>query len=80
VDIRIKPGQPLAYLRRAPMWLVLLAAAPPSRGPDEMIPRAGSSSMRNGSAFALNVTQTAYIREWRATADEDGHYCFAGAL
>jgi hypothetical protein len=36
--------------------------------------------MRNGSAFALNVTQTAYIREWRATADEDGHYCFAGAL
>src|SRR5262249_27027000 len=26
MDIRIKPGQPLAYLRRAPMWLVLLAS------------------------------------------------------
>jgi hypothetical protein len=26
VDIRIKPGQPPAYLRRAPMWLVLLAS------------------------------------------------------
>ena len=26
VDILIKPGEPLAYLRRAPMWLVLLAS------------------------------------------------------
>src|SRR5215831_2028497 len=26
VDIRIKPSHPLTYLRRAPMWLVLLAS------------------------------------------------------
>jgi hypothetical protein len=29
--------------------------------------------------FILPTSEIA-IREWRATADEDGHYCFAVAL
>jgi hypothetical protein len=50
VDIRIKPGQPLAYLRRAPTWLVLLASHDQHLDPDRQLigmpvrsPRAGGA-------------------------------------
>jgi hypothetical protein len=31
-----------------------------------------------GGEVALGVPS--FVRKWRATADEDGHYCFAVAL
>jgi hypothetical protein len=36
---------------------------------------------RPDAAFAgLSPAMSCQIVEWRATADEDGHYCFAVAL
>ncbi|CCE11914.1 hypothetical protein BRAS3843_860038 [Bradyrhizobium sp. STM 3843] len=36
--------------------------------------------MELAHAFSQTVRYRKQVKNWRATADEDGHYCFAVAL